>query len=236
MKTFLIALSASAALAAAAPAAAQIGVNSNVNANAGVNLQNRIAQLDTRLQAGIQSGAITQTEARSLRQQVRELRRLERQYSRNGLTQAERQDLQQRLRTTRQQFRMADNGGNGRWNDNDDYAYGQAPYGQQQQPYYGQQGQQPYYGQGGPYEEVTEACESRSGGGIVGQIFGSILGGSRNDCLEVGERATGNLMAVPYQYQSQFRDGNGIVYRSDGQRVYQIDARTSTVLRVYAIR
>jgi len=233
MKTFLIALTAGAALAAAAPAAAQVGINTNVNANAGDNLQNRIAQLDTRLQAGIQSGAITQAEARSLRQQVRELRRLERQYSRNGLTQAERQDLQQRLRTTRQQFRMADNGGNGRWNDNDDYAYGQVPYGQQQQPYYGQQTQSPYYGQGGPYEEVTENCERRSGG-IVGQIFGSILGG--NDCLDVGERATGNLMPVPYQYQSQFRDGNGIVYRSDGQRVYQIDARTSTVLRVYSIR
>jgi len=242
MNKLMIALGATAALAAAAPAAAQTGYNngynSNVNANAAVNLQSRIAQLDTRLQAGIQAGTITQSEARSLRQQVRSLRQLERQYSSNGLTQAERQDLQQRLRATRQQFRLADNGGNGRWNDNDDYAYGQQQqpyYGQQQQPYYGQNQQQTYYGQGGPYEEITDTCQG-NGGGTLGRIVGSIFGRGNDNCLQVGQRASGNLMGVPYQYQNQFRDGNGIIYRSDGQRVYQIDARTNTVLRAYSIR
>lgn len=250
MNKLMIALGATAALAVAAPAAAQTGYNngynSNVNVNAGVNLQNRIAQLDTRLQAGIQAGTITSTEARSLRQQVRSLRQLERQYSRDGLTQAERQDLQQRLRATRQQFRLADNGGNGMWNDNDEYAYGQAPYGQSGygQSQYGQSAygrapygqQQVYTGQGGPYEEVTESCPVNSGG-TLGRIVGSLFGGGNNsNCLQVGQRATGNLMSVPYQYQNQFRDTNGIVYRSDGQRIYQIDSRTNTVLRVYPIR
>jgi hypothetical protein len=40
---------------------------------------------------------------------------------------------------------------------------------------------------------------------------------------------------VPYEYRSRYRDGNGVYYRSDGRQIYQIDARTQTVLRIYAI-
>ncbi|HEX8192948.1 MAG TPA: hypothetical protein VF552_08615 [Allosphingosinicella sp.] len=220
MKKLLILMAAGTA-AIAAPAAAQTNGNNGyaygnqnmVNAQASANLQNRIMQLETRLQAGIQSGAITRSEATSLRTQVRTLTRLERQYSRNGLTQAERQDLQQRLRAVRQQFRIADGGGNGQWADSDVENGG-------------------YYGQGGAYEEVT-SCERGSGGGLIGGVLGGILGNRGNDCIEPGERAPTNLGAVPYELRNQFRDGNGIVYRSDGRNVYQIDVRTNTVLRVY---
>ena len=222
MQKLLIVLTAGSAIALAAPAAAQYGnaygTQGNVNANAGANLHSRIAQLDARLQAGIQSGAITRSEAISLRQQLRTLTRLEMQYSRNGLTQQERMDLQQRLRSVRQQFRLADGGGNGRWADNDydDYNNG-------------------YTGQGGPYEEIRDCDGNRGGifGGVIGGIFG---GGSNDDCVEAGERAPANLQAVPYELRSQFRDGNGIAYRTDGQRIYQIDVRTNTVLRVFAAR
>jgi hypothetical protein len=226
MKKLLILMAAGTA-AIAAPAAAQTGNNgyaygnqNMVNAQASANIQSRIMQLETRLQAGIQSGAITRSEATNLRQQVRTLTRLERQYSRNGLTQAERQDLQQRLRAVRQQFRMADGGGNGQWADNDMEAGG-------------------YYGQGGAYEEVT-SCGRSGGGGLIGSVLGSVLGGNNrgsngsDNCIEPGERAPSNLGVVPYELRGQFRDGNGIVYRSDGRNVYQIDVRTNTVLRVYA--
>jgi sugar lactone lactonase YvrE len=64
-------------------------------------------------------------------------------------------------------------------------------------------------------------------------VLGGLLGG-RDDCIGVGERAPANLGAVPYELRGQFRDGNGIAYRTDGQRIYQIDVRTNTVLRVYA--
>ena len=37
------------------------------------------------------------------------------------------------------------------------------------------------------------------------------------------------------QYRNQYRDGNGVYYRSDGRAIYQIDARTDTVLRIYAL-
>jgi hypothetical protein len=255
MKTLLIALGAVSAIALAAPAAAQYGsgqsapygngrygAQTNVNAGGSVGISNQIARLDERLYAGIQSGAIDRTEARNLRLQLRELTRLERQYSSNGLTQQERMDLQARLRNVRQQFRMADGGGNGRWADSDgdgyndqgyNQGYGNQGYGNQG---YGNQGygnQGGYNGQGGEYEEVQACSTRRSGGGIAGAVLGNILG--RNDtCVGAGQRAPSNLGAVPYELRDQFRDGNGLVYRSDGQRIYQIDARTNVVLRVFA--
>jgi hypothetical protein len=69
---------------------------------------------------------------------------------------------------------------------------------------------------------------------VIGGVIDSVLGRSDN-CysLRVGSRATGNLYSVPSQYRYQYRDGNGVYYRSDGRAIYQIDARTNTVLRVY---
>jgi hypothetical protein len=209
----LTAMTALGALAIAAPSAAQYGYQNqnyaNVNAGGAVGISNRIANLDTRFRAGVQSGAITRTEAQNLRPQLRDLRRLERQYSANGLTRTERQDLQARLRDLRQQIRLADNNAGNRytdWRDDDGY-----------------------YAQGGPYEPVEQVCERPSG---LGGVLSGIFGGGR-DCLEVGERAPSNLYGVPAAYRGQFRDGYGYYYRSDGQNIYQIDARTRTVLRVY---
>jgi hypothetical protein len=226
MKKLLIALTAGSAIALSAPAAAQWGNQANVNAQAGANIDSRIAQLDARLQAGIQSGTIDRNEARTLRRQLRDLDRLERQYSRNGFTQQERMDLQQRLRSLRQQFRMADGGGNGRWRDDDRRADNDRWDDDRWNDGRNQ-------GRGGPYEEVRE-CDGNRGGGIVGGVIGSIFGGGNSDCVEAGDRAPRNLSALPYELRGQFRDGNGIAYRTDGQRIYQIDVRTNTVLRVYA--
>ncbi|TFI59494.1 hypothetical protein E2493_04705 [Sphingomonas parva] len=214
MNKLLATLGAMSALAIAAPAATQVSSNANVNANAygAASFANRIARLDARLQSGISAGTVSSAEARTLRQQLRALSRLERQYSRNGLTQAERQDLQQRIRTFRQDLALADGRGN-RYGSNDDLY------------------DDDYTGQGGPYEEVQ--CERQGGiGGLIGSVFG---GNDDCDGLQVGERVSGNLGTLPSSYRSQFRDGNGIVYRTDGRQIYQIDTRTNTVLRVYAM-
>jgi hypothetical protein len=239
MKKLLMTMTALSAFAVAAPAAAQNGYGAqngyaNVNAGGAMGIQNRIANLDARFQAGLQSGAITRQEAQSIRPQLRQLRQLERQYSANGLTQWERQDLQQRVRTVREQLRMADGGryagrdsddNYGQWND-DRYNNGQYNNGQYNNG---------YYGQGGPYQEVSEVCGSRSSsGGVLGGIIGSILGGGDN-CLSVGERVTGNLGALPNQYRNQFRDGGGYYHRYVNGRVIQIDARTQTVVRIYDV-
>jgi hypothetical protein len=78
---------------------------------------------------------------------------------------------------------------------------------------YGQRGayDNGYYGQGGPYEEVDQ-------------------GG-----LRVGQRATADLGGVPYEYRGQYRDGGSVYYRSDGRAIYQIDARSGTVLSIHPI-
>jgi hypothetical protein len=222
MKKILLSMAAVGALAAAAPAMAQTGYyGTNINTSAGIS--DRVAQLEARLNAGIQTGVISRTEARELRMDLRDLRRLERQYSYGGFTAAERQDLRTRLRTLREDIRLADNGRYdrdnryGRWND----------------PYYNND---VYTGQGGPYEEPYDTyCDSNSRG-VIGGVIDNVLGRSDN-CynLRVGSRATGNLYSVPSQYRYRYRDGNGVYYRSDGRNIYQIDARTQTVLRVYGI-
>lgn len=220
MNKILLSMAAVGAITVAAPAASQSWPNAN--AGGGMGISNRIAQLDARLQAGIQAGEINRTEGRQLRMQVRQLQRLERQYSYNGLTQSERQDLQQRLRELREDIRMADNGRYDRdnrysWDDRYDNNDG-------------------YSGRGGPYEQPYDTyCETGSRGGIGGLIEG-VLGRNNDNCgLRVGARASGNLYSVPSQYRYRFRDGNGVYYRSDGRNIYQIDARSQTVLRIYDI-
>jgi hypothetical protein len=237
MKKLILGIAALPVLAIAAPAVAQYYPNNqNQYGNQNnTNLSVRIDQLRARLDAGVQNRSITRREAAPIRGQIRQLNQLERQYSANGLSGQERANLQQRIRTVRQQLRIADNGANGRyaqWDIEEGYGQGyQQPYQQgygqgYQQPYqqgYGQGYQQPYqqgYGQG--YQQPVQ-----QGGiaGILGQVLG--VGG-----LQVGQRASGNLYGVPSQYQGQYRDGNGVYYRSDGRRIYQIDARTQTVVRI----
>ena len=246
MKKILLSMAAVGALAVAAPAAAQTGYNTDVNAGAGIS--NRIAQLDARLQAGIQAGVIDRTEARNLRAQLRQLTRLEGRYSYNGLTQAERADLRQRLRTVRQNMRLADGGQFDRdnrysWDDRMDngdvYAQGRDRNGDGWEDRdYDRDGRidRVYTGQGGPYEQPYDANCDTANRGTIGGLISGILGGNDNDCvLRVGSRAPSNLYAVPSHLRYQFRDGNGVYYRSDGRNVYQIDARNQTVLRIYSI-
>lgn len=214
MKKLILTLAAATAIAAT-PAVAQYGAQASVNAGGGAGIANRIDQLEDRLEAGIDTGAIDRNEARSLRQQIRQLNRLESQYSRNGLTQQERQDLQQRIRTVRQQLRVADGGNNnGRyadWDRDDDF------------------GQNNSYGNN-RYQEVSQVCAQASG--ITGILRG-ILG--NDNCLRVGERVTGNLAQLPSQYRNEFRDGNGFYYGYLDGNVVQIDSRTRVVARIYDV-
>jgi hypothetical protein len=252
-------MAAASTIAVAAPASAQY-----VNANAGgaVGIANRIAQLDARLNAGIQAGVIDRGEAMDLRAQLRDLRRVQSLYSRNGLSQQERMDLQARIRNVRADLRLADGGRFDRdsrygWNDQgsgyDSYGssvntnvtydrYGNPintgatydRYGNRVDTgvTYDRNGNRVYTGQGGPYEEADDyACVDR--GGIAGVIDNVVGRGCSS--VRVGQRVSTNMGAVPYEYRSQYRDGNGVYYRSDGRAIYEIDARTNTVLRVYGM-
>jgi len=223
MKTILLAMTTVSAMCAAAPAAAQYQYpdrysdqyRNDYSGQASADFDARIDRLQARLDAGIQQGTISSREAWSLRRDLRDLRRMASQYSMNGLNTREQAYLQQRLRGVREEIRVADGGAYDRYdrdgygayaNSYDNRAYGNSTY------------DNGYYGQGGPYEEVDQP---------------DVCGGyGQSACLSVGARVTADLGAVPYQYRYQYRDGNGVYYRSDGRAVYQIDTRTDTVLAV----
>jgi hypothetical protein len=232
MSRLLIAMATASTLAIAAPAAAQYPYQANVQANTNfnANFDQRLDALQTRLDAGIRSGAINRAEARTLRAQLRTLNRLHGNYAMNGITRQERQDLQLRLRNVRQEMRVADNGAYDRYE----------RYGANDE-FYGEGGN---YGRGGPYDSDGDgwddrdcdrdgdidsgSCDTRRGG--LGGFIDSLLG---TGGLRVGQRASGNLYAVPYEYRGRYRDSSNYVYRSDGRQIYQIDARSGVVMRVH---
>jgi hypothetical protein len=290
MKKIIIALAATTAIAAAAPAAAQFG------GQVGSNIDLRTDRLQAQLQAGVQAGTITRAEAAPLRDQLRTLSQLERQYSRNGLTVQERTELRSRAQSLRQGIRLAIRNGdsrydrddrygdrydrdcppglekrnngcvppgqvgrddrNDRWGDNDRYRdtrfvdrnrdgyddrdlnrdgrvderewrmaddrYGSNDRYDRDDDRYGRTDRD--------YDDRYETRDTRRGG--IGGILQNVLGGGG---LRVGQRVTGNLGAVPYQYRDEFRDGNGVYYRADSRAIYQIDARTDTVVRIYSL-
>ena len=239
MKKILLGMAAVSALAVGAPAAAQqyLGNYQNNGYQNGYNvngsLEARIGQLQTRIQTGVQSGTITRQEAVSLRQQLRQLRQVERQYSMNGLSGQERADLQLRLRNLRQQIRYAEGGRNGQYSQggqydrdyDDDDRYSDRM--DRNRDGYDDRD----YDRDGRWDDDYEGgYQQPAQRGGIGGIIDSVLG---TGGLRVGQRVSGNLYAVPYEYRNQFRDSNYAYYRSDGRQIYQIDARTQTVVRVY---
>lgn len=258
MKKIIIALAATSALTIAMPAAAQ---------NAGGNLQLRVGQLQTQLQAGVQSGAISRAEAMPLRDQLRQLTRLERQYARGGISGRERADLQHRINSLRQGIRTAErtrdrddryggnDRGNDRWDGRDDDRDGRREAGSRYDNDRDgwddrDRNRDGRWDVDGRYDSNRDGWDDRdanrdgrwdddqdgrrdqadNGGGLLGQIIGSVTGGGG---LRVGQRASAGLYGVPDQYRDRYRDGNGAYYRSDGRQIYQIDARTHLVARVF---
>jgi hypothetical protein len=236
MKTLLVSLAVSAA-AIASPAAAQYpsdgyqnrGNNDRDDDRAGANMAPRIEQMRVRIQAGVQSGAISRQEAVSLRANLRSLTQLERQYSRGGLTNQEQQELQRRLRALRQDVRRADGGANGRYddwdrqNDRDD---------DRDDDRYDGRG----YGTDGRWNDNDRDDDDRQPPqrGGIGGLIDNVLG--RNEAtLQVGQRAPSDLYGVPYEYRDRYRDTNQSYYRSDGRQIYQIDARTQAVVRIHTM-
>lgn len=221
MKKLVFAFAAVSALAVSAPAAAQYSNRYDNNADFSTRFDYRIDQLEDRLDSGIRVGEIDRRESRDLRRQIYDLNRLEAQYSANGLSNSERQELQRRIRDVRQNLRLADGRDDGWYDRNDRYGS------------WDRWDDDRYTGRGGPYEDADDyyACERTTRSGIGG-VIDSVLGTNR--CYGVGDRVSSTgLYAVPSAYRSQYRDGSGYYYRSDGQRIYRIDTRTNTVAGVY---
>lgn len=258
MNKFIATMATATAVVIATPATAQYGssqqyANSNQqgqyrnNGNADANLAARIDQLQIRLQAGVQNGSISRQEAMPLRQQLRQLSQLQRQYARDGISGRERGDLQRRMRDLRQAIRSVDGNNRARWNAYDreeDYG-GEDGYGRDdgyasdrgdridanRDGYddrdYNRNGRWDDDMNDGRYAQPIPQQPSRGGlGGIVDSLLGR--GG-----LQIGQRVPTGLYGLPDGYREQYRDSNGAYYRTDGRQIYQIDARTQTVVRVH---
>jgi hypothetical protein len=292
MNKILLSMAAVSAIAIGTPAMAQQG---GYGLAGDTRIDVRIGELQSRIQAGVQSGAISRQEAQPLRMQLRDLTRLERQFAVGGLSRAERQELQGRVQQLRQQIRSAEMSGDGRW-DRDSRGgqgwdrdcppglekrnNGCTPPGQQGRDgrWEDRRGDRDDRYEDGRYEDDgryaspydrnrdgyddrdtnrDNRVDSRDGayerdgeyrdrdyrdgdyrdgerrrGGIVGQVIDRVIGGGG---LRVGQRVSGNLGALPYEYRDRYRDGNGAYYRTDGRNIYRIDARTDVVLQVHAM-
>jgi hypothetical protein len=261
-RIIFFALAATSAIAAAAPASAQSGYGGNGYGNGyGYgNAEVRADQLQLRLQAGIRSGAITRAEAVPLREQLRQLTRLEALYARDGISGRERADLQHRINSLRQGIRMAERGADGRYGrdgdrygrDDDRYSRGDVDrsYDRDNDGWDDRDGNRDgrwdvdsrYDSNRDGYDDRDHDRDGRwdddqdyrqsDDRGVVGQVIDRVTG---NGGLRVGQRASADLGGVPYAYRSQYRDGDNFYYRSDGRNIYQIDARTRTVVRVYSM-
>jgi uncharacterized protein HemX len=109
MKKTITTIAALSALVVSVPAAAQGGYGG---------IDARIEHLQQRIQSGVQRGTISRHEAMQLRPRLRELTRMERQFSRDGLTRRERQILQEEIRELQDQIRYAERSGS-RWDHRD---------------------------------------------------------------------------------------------------------------------
>ena len=106
------------------------------------------------------------------------------------------------------------------------------------------------YGQGGPYDPVYtprnnsggignvlgNVLGSNSGGGGIGGILGGLLGGRSLGVGDVITGAIGNVLRGGSNYGTQYRDNGSTYFRSDGERVYEIDVRTNQVVRIHPLR
>lgn len=183
----------------------------------------------------MQSGAIGHREASALRSDLRSLTQLERRYSRNGLNDEERRDLQARLRSLRQEVRQAENGAGGRYDDwdrqsgGDDDRYDDRDGRRDNEYEYGRDDSR--YDDDDDADDRYREPDQR---GRLGSVIGGVSG--RNPAtLQIGDRAPSDLYGVPYEYRGRYRDTGESYYRSDGRRIYQIDARTGAVVRIHAM-
>ena len=240
MTRISIKFAALAALAAATPAAAQWGVSSSVDT------QSLRAEID----AGVSRGDISSDEAYSLRSQLRGLVNLERQYARDGLSWSERNDLQQRAQGLRNEIAGAS--GYGRYDDRygRSGAYGNGYGGTYNNGTYGNYGSGAYGNRGygtydnRTYNQGTYGTRTYDNGQYSQYRQDDRDYRDRDDAydrdddsyaLRVGERASGGLYAVPEAYRYRFRDSGSVYYRYGNGSIYQIDARTGVVLRIYPI-
>jgi hypothetical protein len=224
MRKLTMLLAGASGLLAAAPAIAQYEPQANFQA--------RIGNLQSRIEAGVRSGAITGTEAAPLREQLRNLQRLERRYAAGGFTQLERTQLQPRIQSLRQQIATAERNDYARPRPRQDYAWGNDD-------------RDARYGDNGLYEDDGYGDRRRDrdqydrdgyddAGRDDDRTYDRDYGREEDRYgARVGGRVPGHYGGVPYELRDDFPETMPYTYRFWDGRVFQVERRTGLIVRIY---
>ena len=209
MKTILMTMTAVAALAVAAPAAAEPWSGHNA----------QTSDLQLQIDAGMRSGAISRREAMPLQRSLRDLVRLERQFSPGGFSGRENAALRQRSNTLSRQIRMAERNGAPRasWEGRNDRQTADRMDRDDGKGRWGDRNDR----------ELAYGIDPRFDRPNRGDRF---AGDAR-----VGHHTTFRMLALPEQYRDQFRDNDEVYYRYDDSRIYRINRRTDMILGLFDI-
>lgn len=220
MKTIFLTMAA--AICVATPAAAQPWQGRG---------NQQSVELQTRIDAGVRSGAISQRELYSLRASLRQLTTLERQLGIGGLTGRENATLRLRGNELRQQIHFASQTGagarfegNGR-GDNRDRAGWDARYDSEHRTAWDDR----------YMSDRNSAWESGRQGnmGLNSRFAASTRGARFAGDVGIGQRASRRMVAMPDQYRGEFRDSDEVYYRYDSERVYEIDRDSNLIVRLF---
>jgi hypothetical protein len=219
MKTIFLTMAAVSALSVAAPASAQPW-----NAH-----RTQSAELQTQIDAGIASGAITRRETAPLREGMRLLVALESQYSANGISGREHATLQQRSAALRQQINLAERTGAGRYNDRSSANSERrtawlARYDTEHRAAWEER-----------YERERLAAWEDSFGrdrraGYEGRFDRPNRGDRFAGDVRVGQPRSARMTALPVEYRIEYPDSDQFYHGFDDDRIYRVDRRTGLIL------
>jgi hypothetical protein len=226
-----------AALLIAAPAAAQPWQGQRTQST----------DLQAQIDAGVRSGSISPRELPPLRESLRQLAMLERQYSPGGISGIENAALQQQGNALRQQIDFASRSSNGAGNgygngsgygngngngngngryDTDRRAGWEARYDREHrtawEERYMSDRQAAWEGRGRDdgYGSNSRFEESDRGDRFAGDV-------------RIGQRASRRMVDVPDQYRDEYRDSDEVYYRYDSDRIYEINRRSGLIVRLF---
>ena len=224
MKTIYMTMAAVSALSLAAPATLQ--------AKSGHQIQSH--ELRMQIDAGVESGAISRRDMAPLRDSLRQLVALERQFSPNGISGREHATLHQRSATLQRQINMADRTGTGRtagtgrdgeerratWEDRYDReqrAGWEARYASERQAAW--QGRFTQDGTSGPNARFDRP---NRGDRFAGDV-------------RVGQRHSARMIDLPREYVTEYRDNDQVYYGFDDGRIYKVARGTGLILGMFDI-
>ena len=214
-----------AALLAAAPAAAQPWQGQRTQS----------AALQIQIDAGVRSGTISQRELPPLRESLRQLSMLERQFSPGGISGRENAKLQQEGNTLAPADRLRILAARKRYRQRPLRHRPARRLGSALRPRASRRaGKQRYM------RDRSAAWDDRDDRDGRDDRYGSSSRfevSSRGDRFagdaRVGQRVSRRMVDLPDQYRDEYRDSDEVYYRYDSDRIYEIDRGNGLILRLF---